>query len=348
MYAESFYFYLRFKVLINKDKIIEEFNLKNSGSKGWMSSNDFKCPICNKSDKFSILFKEDGGVVKCFRNHHYTTSVYNYLIEIDRKDLLAYKRSVKFEDILQDPFEEKQEEDIKLKPIKPPLGYKPITFDKYLDSRGFTEYQYKHFNVGVTNLFSKLKDYVIFLIKDPNNNCIAYLSRSKQTKEWHDENEKLFKEGKAFLQLRYRNSITDFGNVLLGESEITNSTTTILIVEGLMDKANVDRQLDLYSDCSIKCCATFGNKITDKQIEILKKYKSIKDIIIMFDVGSTDQCKSSGIKLSKYYSVKIAEFDDEKIDAGDATQEYLLDKILKSVDIYYFYKNRIQHLVFNI
>jgi hypothetical protein len=325
--------------MLNKEKIIQSLSLKFYGAKGWMRSNSCECPDCSHSDKFGILFVKDSGLVKCQRCN-YSTSLYNYLKRIDRKDLISFKKEYNLLGKLPELIKKKEIEVVDSLPNKrPPFGFKRIYYDDYLDSRGFEPYQYNQYNVG-TSTESRLKNYIVSLIKQEGN-VVGWIARSKHSKEWHEANLKAFKAKEEDLKLRYINSIkTNFDRILLGVDELTEDVHTVYLVEGWMDKVNVDNKLKLYFNKEVKCCATFGNKVTHAQQELLKKF-NIKVIVVMFDFGTIKQSKDSSMELGDYFEVKIAEFKDKNIDAGDASAKYLLEIISNSKDFSYFYKYRI-------
>jgi hypothetical protein len=166
---------------------------------------------------------------------------------------------------------------------------------------------------------------------------VGWLARSKKSKEWHKQNLKAFKEGKCSLVLRYRNSETDFSKILLGFDEITTETEEVWLVEGLFDKSNIDNLYNLYVLDKVKCCATFGSKVSRDQINLLKE-TGVKRIKLMYDAGTLEQNKKYGTELSKRFDVKICIFDNEDIDAGCATKQYVDDVISKEQDILKYYR----------
>ena len=78
---------------------------------------------------------------------------------------------------------------------------------------------------------------------------------------------------KGHRYLRYQNSVdTDFGKMVYGIDECTENTHTLIGVEGITDKFNVDRLLGLYKQEEIKCGAFFGKKISPEQMLFFSFY----------------------------------------------------------------------------
>ena len=326
--------------MINKEKVIEELQLKPFGAKKWFSSNLIQCNNCGTQEKFGILFTSDGGITHCFKCST-SGSLYNFLVAIDRKDLIQFERNYSLQKQLSSLTESETPIDLTLSIKTLPLGYSRIYFDDYLEERGFEAWQYNYYNVG-TSTERRLKDCIIFVIKNSKNEVIAWLSRSKFSKEWHEQNLKDYKEGKADLKLRYTNSEnTDFSKILLGENEITENTNTLILCEGLFDKANIDRCFNLRENKEMKAVVTFGNSLTNEQVQILIKY-GIENLIFAWDQGTISSTQHSTMKISKYFkSIKVMQFNDKLIDAGNADKSYLIDLFNNAVDYFYLYKYKI-------
>lgn len=334
--------------MINKEDIKQELSLKRNGAKGWYHSDETCCTICDKWDKAGILFTNKGGVFSCMRcgvNKPLTV----YLKDIGRSDLVEYGESVQINRKIGSLSVEEGEgpKVIELPEKKLPIGSKPITQDDYLDSRGFLPYHYNLFKPVVTQLDIRRRGAVIFQIFDEEGRRIAWLSRSKKSKEWHDENLRLHKEGKADLKLRYDNSLhTDFNKMLGGYSEITEKTHTLILVEGLFDKVPVDNNLYLYESEEIKCNFLFGSKISDEQIDLINNKPQIKDIYILWDYGTLEKSKhyASILYTKTDCSVKVCEIVKKDCDPGDLNREETLDVISKSVNALQFNIGKINHV----
>lgn len=307
--------------MFNKEQIVKELKLKSFGSKGWYKGNT-SCPECGKVDKFGIYFTEDSGICHCFYDG-FKTSLYNYLKLINRRDLLNQDNYTIEQKTSLTPLKKTLEQNEK-KEVKLPLGFKRIKHDKYLEKRGFTESDYDKFGVGVAELDPRTENKIVFQIIN-NNELVGWIARSREIKEWHKENLLRSKEGLEDLVLRYRNSDNDFSEILGGLDDITNKTFTVILVEGLMDKANVDRLMELDKSEDIKCCYTFGSDISEKQVELLLKKENVKEVILFYDNNTINQVKSGGARLMLYYDVRVWVIDEENLDPGSCTLRKLYD-----------------------
>jgi len=328
-------------VKINKQKIIDELSLVPFGGKGWMKSEETKCPVCNRGDKFGILFTENGGVTHCFYECSENLSIFKYLKAINRNDLLIYEQEISLNTQLK-PLKKEEEKLEELPEKSLPRGYERIYFDKYLKDRNFKGYQYDQFEVGVTTHFleKKLHNYLIFVIRQKGR-VVAWLARSKYSKEWHKKNLERSKLDLEKLVLRYRNSEeTAFDRILGGFDEITDNTHTVFAVEGIFDKTNLSNHLKTNESEEVKVIFTFGNSFSDHQIQLLRETK-VKTVILMYDPGTVRQIKQYSMELSKYFEVLICDIQDEEVDPGNISKEYLGELLLNVKNFLYFYTTKI-------
>lgn len=321
------------KTRIDKNELIEKLQLKPFGAQGFFNNKNIACPFCQEgekknSQKWGIVFTQDqSAIFNCFRCHT-KTNIYNFLKKINRLDLvvLHYESSVDSQlKALID--EESEEEEVKLQKANLPIRLKRIEKDEYLDSRGFTKQHYEEFEPSETKspLESKLNNYIIFKMK-MDGEVVAWLARSRHSKEWHEKNLKEAKKKGIKPKLRYENSRTDFTKILGGYDLLTEKTKTVIIVEGMFDYINVENRLKLREDDLLRCCFTFGNSISKTQINLMKK-KGVENVILMYDPDKPDQVKSAALLLSKSFSTTIAFIRDEKKDPGDATLDDLIDAL---------------------
>lgn len=328
----------------NKDYIIKEFNLKPFGVKGWMRSDLLVCPNCGQNDEFAILFTKNGGIMHCLHGktcNKYRTSLYNYLKHVGKLNFFEYEKAIKLDEFPSFGEPEMVKEEIKELPIKKlPIGFKRINYDSYLNSRNFLKEHYELFKVGETRLDPSLRDHLVFQFFNDNGECIGWMSRSKKPKGWHDNNLIKYKEGVSELHLRYNNSPnTDFGSILGGCNEITSKTDTLILVEGITDKVNVDSKLGLLYSDDIKCCFTFGNKISFNQISIINKFCNIKNIYLLYDGGTINESKRSGLMILsniKNGNVFVCDIKDKSLDPGVMDEGMLLEVLEKSVNCFSF------------
>lgn len=336
----------------DKQTIIDEFSLKFFGSRGWMRSDQLVCPQCSQNDEFSIKFTNDGGVMHCLHSkscNNYSTSLYNYLKGIGKLDLITFEKAINFDEFPDfSKSKEVLEESDELPLRKPPIGFKRINYDEYLEGRNFQSEHYELFQVGNTKLNPSLKNHLIFQFFNEKGECIAWMSRSKNSKEWHKDNLRKFKEGLGSLHLRYNNSPdTDFGRILGGFNEITESTDTLIIVEGLFDKVNVDTELGLLGNEEIKCLFTFGNKISVDQINLINKFENIKNIYLLYDEGTIKQSKQSGLELlsGTGKNVRVCDIKQKDLDPGDLNSNQLVEVLEQSVGSMSFNYEKIDGII---
>ena len=320
------------------DKIQEELSLKAFGAKGWIKNDKIVCPACGRSGKFGFKLDEKGGGVHCFICD-FSQNIYAYLTSIDRKDLISNTREYSSKKELNFNLKHANEDETELSEVKVPHGCKNVLNDAYLNKRGFTENDYKVFKPLYTNsiLEKKLHNYTIFQLKQEGR-LVGWLARSKYDKEWHEKNLKESKEGKCALQLRYRNSEgTDFSHILGGYDEIIDKTDTVILVEGLFDRVGVNSKLGLDKQEEIKCCFTFGNKVSDQQISLLRNRKNVKNLILLYDYGTIKQSKTYGMKLSKHFNTDVCLIKDSSVDPGDMPLKYLIEVLNNKKDAMNFY-----------
>lgn len=299
-----------------QNDIIELFKLRPFGSKGWYTGD---CPYCFAKDKFGVKFDSfyQGKKISSFNCFHGDCKmhgvVYNLLKDFNRLDLV----SIKFVDIFKHLEEKKivfEEKDIdcSIPECELPLGYKRVYSHPYLKDRGFDERFFKIHNIGIALLDPHIgKDYVVFLIEE-DNKCVGWVKRSIFSKEYI---KKLEVSGKKVL--RWGNSKgTDFEKCIYGIEECTEETDTMILVEGITSKQNVDKLLNLYDRDDIKCGCTFGKKISIFQIKKLLDY-GIKMIILLFDTDAINQSKTYSIELEKYFEVAVGFIKNYEKDPGD-------------------------------
>jgi hypothetical protein len=325
---------------VQKDRVIEQLNLRSFGQKGWMRSSSCECPECHRSDKFGIKFSEYSGTVHCFHDD-FSESLIKYLERLGREDLLDKDGSVSIKFGIRS-LENKKEEDIELVEKELPIGFKRVHDDKYLNDRNFIPRHYNLFQPGYSD-DPLLNNYIIYQIFQFGRR-VGWQARSKYSKEWHKENLKKYKEKKCRLVLRYKDAPgMDTSRILGGCDDITPFTDTLILVEGIFDKTGVDNKLDLYETDDIRCCFTFGNKLS--QISIIRSFKSIKNIYLLYDFGTMKQVKTMALELSKYYNVR-ANIMPSIEDPGDASDEVIFQTLENSKTAIEFFVGRIENHIF--
>jgi DNA primase len=307
-----------------ENDIVKFFDLHPFGSKGWFIGT---CPVCGAHDKFGIKFDSlyKGKKISSFNcfsgkcKAHGT--VFKLLKDFNRLDLV----DIKFVDIFKKleakkiVFEEDEDLDYSMKESEIPLGYKRIYGHPYLKSRGFDERFFKLHNIGTAFLDPKIgRDYVVFLLEE-DNKCIGWLKRSIYTKEMI---KKFEEKGKKIL--RWGNSIdTDFEKFIYGIEEVIQGITkTIIVVEGITSKENIDKLLNLYDQKDVKCVATFGKKFSKFQIKRLID-KQIENIILLYDPDAIKESGTYSMELEKYFPVMVGYIKNQDKDPGNLTMEEL-------------------------
>lgn len=292
-----------------------------------------QCPFCY-GDEWGISVEKDNHLWSCFRKSKCgeTGNIYKFLKKINRLDLITSggKEIVNQDEKLKNIIEEKIEKniDIDMETISLPLEYKRIHSNFYLEDRGFDSFE--KMEVGKVK-FGKLKDYVIFPIRE-SGEVKAYIARSTKSKE----------EIKEQGVRRYRNSETDFSKLLVGYDEINESTSVVILTEGIMGKEAIDRYFKGEGD--IVCCSTSGAKLSEAQIFKLQ-LKGVKNIIIFFDLDVINKIKKHSLELlNEFKSVNIVISPDEKKDPADLTKDELIYTFSNPVDPITFYLNKVQIL----
>lgn len=322
---------------INKNRVIEQLDLRSFGQKGWMRSSSCSCPECGKSDKFGIKFEKFSGSVHCFYDD-FSESIVKYLKRIGRSDLVDEDGTVSL-DFKVKVFDKVVTEKEELSERSLPILFEEVKSDKYLDNRNFLLQHYKLFRPGYCKDPS-LREYIIFQLFQFGKR-VGWQARSKYSKEWHKENLENYKKGLCSLKLRYKDAPgMDTSKILGGCDHITDKTNILILVEGMFDKTGVDKKLSLYNDESIRCCFTFGNKLSEGQVEVIKSFKSIGLIYLLYDKGTIQQVKRIALELSKNYTVQAAVMGGED-DPGDASVDDICLTMENSVSAIEFFSGKI-------
>lgn len=270
------------------------------------------CPLCGKEDHFYISkytqmwdckkCGASGNIQKLLRYLDKTYLLGGSTIE-DKETLQSIKQ------YLEESANEVELED--LPRVRMPLGWKVSKeSNSYLKGRGITPADCVRYNIGETRLLDKYKNYALIPIYD--DKVIRGFIGRYEAKHVPDD------------VLRYNNSIgTKFSQLLFGYDEITEHTTTVILVEGVFDKISTDKHLDLWSSDEIKCVCTFGKKISDEQIEKLKR-KGILNVILLYDFDAIKDMKKYGLLLEQDFLTTIT-FTNGKKDIDECTKEEALE-----------------------
>lgn len=306
-----------------------------------------KCPWCGEQE-FGISLKENH-VFNCFRKKQCgeTGNIFKLLKKLDRLDLLGNNGIplIRYDQRLENIIEQKIETeklDLHIDTITPPVGFKRIYSNFYLENRNFDSFE--KYEIGTTKLMPKLKDHVILLVKD-GGEIKGYIARIALDK--HQLKEQELKLGHKIP--RYRNSTTDFTKLLVGYDEINEKTNTVILVEGAFGKENVDRLLKLDQQDIIKCCSTSGAKISPEQIFKLQ-LKNIKHLILFFDIDVINKIKRYTLEyLNEFETIKIiySKYKDEEgkdKDPADLSEQEMMEVYNNQIDPIKFYFDKVQVL----
>jgi len=197
-----------------------------------------KCPWCGHNE-FGIQIYKDNHPFNCFRKRRCgeTGNIYKFLKKIGKSVPTSddsISKTFQSLETLKEVVEKKE-----LPKVKLPVGYRRVFYNEYLEKRGFVNYN--KYEVGITKLDRKFKNYVIFPIK-VKGEIKGYVSRSILSKQEIDRYKALY--GKRIL--RYRNSITEFNQILYGIEEITSSTNTVILVEGIFGEVFGPQVIGVY------------------------------------------------------------------------------------------------------
>lgn len=280
------------------------------------------CPKCGYFE-FGVSL-EEGHRFGCFRKAKcgYTGSIYTLLRDLGKYDMIIQERASQLSDRIE-PKKLSLEGLILDTPTTAlPLGWRRTFSHNYLDSRGFVDKDYQDYEVGVTLLDPRVqKDYVIFPVREEGvvKGWVARHVWSKTKIEEYniDHFEKFGVKSKI---RRFVNSFSDFAKLIYGFDEVVEGeTNTIIGVEGIFDKANIDRLLNLREQSHVKCNATFKCNVSDEQIAKWQN-KGVKNLILLYDPDVVKQIKSNISRLTKYFNVMTG-YSTSGRDAGDMIEE---------------------------
>jgi hypothetical protein len=312
--------------MILKEKTIQAFNLKPYGSIGWMNG-DLDCPFCGakgRQGKFAVILNEHGASsYHCFKAScpSPTGSLYNVLKEIGRTDLMGGRREHPLQKKIENKLRKKEEEQHGNEFIMP-YGLKEVMEygSGYLNSRGWTEKNYKQFKVSICKSADYAK-YLLFFLTE-NKKIVGFLGRSVYDKRWHKANEILAIAGEEVFFARYKNSKgVDFKKIV-GAIDEAEDEAIIVIVEGIMDYVNVS---NIAGDL-VSCVFTNGAKLSEEQAEKIAAKKP-NMVYVMYDNGAEEQARKAGLLMTNYVGcVMVCELKTER-DPGDFNREEFLEAI---------------------
>lgn len=314
------------------------------------------CPECG-GNEFGISLG-DNHLYRCFRGKQcgIVGNIYTLLKLVGRTELIKDRDFYKETDVFKPlekrslSFSSEPEEQEELPNLKMPVGWRQVSSHPYLEGRGFTEAQFAKYEVGTTRLAKKFKNFVIFAIRQ-GFNIKGYVARNlldketidaktKEVKEWNKANPEL---EPRIPPLRYSNSAeTDFSKIVYGIDEVVDGITkTIIIVEGLFDKINLEIICpELFEDKEIVVVCTWGKKVSPTQQKIIKE-KELQKAILLYDPDAINDSKRYGSELKYCVSEVEVGYLDEK-DPGDLTADEFYEVMMNLETPEQFSQNRLQ------
>lgn len=278
------------------------------------------CPYCNKKEHFYInkinffwdckKCKESGNIRKLLIHFGVLEQYVHKTLKLDKLILISENSEEETEII--------NIADLPNKSL--PRGYQRVYDHPYLKERGLVTNDFYKYNIGVSRTSEKLKDYVIMLIEEEGN-CKGYVSRCILPKEKIEQLD----------LLRYKNSTgTKFNSLLFGYEEIVRGTHTVIIVEGVFDKIRLDNLLQTHTSPELKVVCTFGNKVSENQMNKLR-ITGIEKIVLFYDLDAIEEMKKTTPKLKKHFDLKICCLLDGK-DPGDAPESEVVEALFNEYD----------------
>ncbi|MBV1929556.1 MAG: hypothetical protein KUG81_08620 [Gammaproteobacteria bacterium] len=327
-------------------KVVELFKLDTGRvtGKGWIIGGT--CPWCNRDDKFGIKLNT---VSKEYRNHvsfncfHGSCgergSEYKLLHQIDKGHLLKHGDFIPQKNLVEKKIDSKIESELvvnEAETLPKPFGFRSVESDPYLEARGFESWQYPAYGIGRTKLDPKLKNYVLFSVIE-NGNFKGYVGRLVWSKSQISE----YESRTGLTASKYKNEGGAlFGELVYGIDEIVPNTEEVILVEGVTDKANVDRKLKLNLSDKQKCCCTFGKKISETQIIKLFN-KGVERIVLLYDPDAIKQSETYSYLLQLWdIDVKVGYLSDK--DPGELSLSELVDVLSETQSPNQFSVDKVQ------
>ena len=112
----------------------------------------------------------------------------------------------------------------------------------------------------------------------------------------------------------------------------------------MFGKENVDRQLKLDEQKKLRCCYTFGAKLSHEQIFKLQ-LKGVKHITLFYDIDVINKIKKYALTLlSEFETVKVVFSRDKTKDPADLDLKEMLEVVNNPMDPIKFHFNKVQVL----
>lgn len=326
-----------------KEAIIDKLKLDPRGvsRKGWYTTD---CPYCGTKQKFGVRFNDDPRFKQwnskvhknkisfnCYSGSCSESGTGNKLLKV-----LGLSHLISDIEYLEDkviiPSYEEEEVQMDTPTMIKPIGFKRVFSNTYLDDRGFESWQYELYHIGVSRM---IRDRVIFLIIENGENK-GYVARTTM-----EEKEIKRLKNKGVIIPKYKNQSVDFDKLVYGIDEVEEGDS-VIIVEGVTDKANVDRMLRVLGLGNVKCVCTFGKKISLVQFMKIKN-RNTNDILFLYDFDAINESKKYSHEASDYFkNVKVGLLLDK--DPGDISLEEFISVIENSMTAQEFSNNTVSKI----
>jgi hypothetical protein len=333
------------KITYKQSKIAEHFGIDTSRKsvKGWFYN--IECPWCGNNDKFGIKFNEKSKEYRneisfnCFHGScKESGSEFKLLEKIGKGHLFKHGEFITETDKVTSVIVKQSDHNdpIITQTLVRPLGFRRVQEDPYLKDRGFEPWQYDQYHIGRTKLDRKLLNYVLFCVIE-GGEYKGYVGRLT----WSPQQIEQYEQTSGNKVNKYQNEGgADFGKLLFGIDEITKDTKRVILVEGITDKANVDRQLNLNLCGDLKCLCTFGKKISDFQLQKLLQ-TGVQEVVLLYDPDAVNDSKKYSFLLeSCNLKVKVGYLSDK--DPGDLTFAELIKVLSETQTANQFSINKVQ------
>src|SRR5690606_9615779 len=141
---------------------------------------------------------------------------------------------------------------------------------------------------------------------------------------------------------RYKNSITEFSQLVYGIDDLTDETQVLIVVEGIFDKCSVDKNF-IIEDNLIGCVGTFKCDISESQLlKIKSKAPNISTVILLYDPDVIKQTIRNSHKLENEFEQILIGFPENDKDPGDMNAEDF-DYVMQNLqNPFQFSKNHVQ------
>jgi len=254
-----------------------------------------KCPKCDH-DEFGISLVQENHPFNCFRKKKCGWS--GNIFDLMRfKGVYTMDRDI---DIFGRLGEEHEAEDWNIPISAEPPRWKRLKANSYCESRGFTKDDFERYEVGASILS---RNFITFLVR-VEGEIRGYVSRHTKHKE-------------------YSNSVTDFGKLLYGIDDVPQGAENVIVVEGIFDAIAVNRLLGLVPGGVWTCVATFGGKLSEGQLRLLRA-KEVQNIYVLFESDIMDKTKHVIANASVDFNTYGGILPDEKDPATMTATELLL------------------------